>query len=127
MTWHQWHHTALIASKTGTSRRLASAKASSPHSRHSISLARFGRGEKRNAAICSLPRRPKLWPFGPKNYGKMALRSSLRAIDSSETGGQGPQARSVGGSHVAIEQQETGTEATPVVSMTTRASDKLKE
>ena len=28
---------------------------------------------------------------------------------------------------MAIEQQETGTEATPVVSMTTRASDKLKE
>ena len=28
---------------------------------------------------------------------------------------------------MAIEQQETGTEATPVVAMTTRASDKLKE
>src|SRR2546428_3177446 len=49
MTWHQWHQTALIASSTGLSVTCASWNARSPHGRHAISAARFGRGEKWNS------------------------------------------------------------------------------
>src|SRR6266480_927078 len=48
MTWHQWHHTALIARRTGLSATCASWNAFSLHARQPISAARFGRGEKRN-------------------------------------------------------------------------------
>src|SRR5207244_11993151 len=48
ITWHQWHHTAESESSTGLPVSFASRKASSPHSRHLISCARLGRGEKWN-------------------------------------------------------------------------------
>src|SRR5450759_1946619 len=47
MTWHQWHHTEDMERRMSLPRSSASTKASAPHSRHSISLARFGRGLKR--------------------------------------------------------------------------------
>src|SRR5690349_6329500 len=59
MTWHQWHHTALIASSTGLSATCASWNAFSPHGRHPISAARFGRGEKRNVNA------------GPQSFGNL--------------------------------------------------------
>src|SRR5438093_6788633 len=49
MTWHQWHHTALIASSTGLFVSRASPNAATPHERHGISFARLGLGEKRNS------------------------------------------------------------------------------
>src|ERR671934_2135318 len=48
MTWHQWHHTALIARRIGFSEACASWNAFSPHVRQAISDARLGRGENRN-------------------------------------------------------------------------------
>src|SRR2546426_12627854 len=48
ITWHQWHHTAESESSTGLPVSFDSRNASSPHSRHLISCARLGRGEKWN-------------------------------------------------------------------------------
>ena len=48
MTWHQWHQTAESERRTGLPVSFASRKASSPQSRHWISCARLGRGEKWN-------------------------------------------------------------------------------
>jgi hypothetical protein len=45
MTWHQWHQTALRASRTGLWSLFASEKGPAPHCCQCISAALFGRGE----------------------------------------------------------------------------------
>src|SRR3990170_7358571 len=48
ITWHQWHQTAESERRTGFPLSFASRNACSPQSRHCISCARLGRGEKWN-------------------------------------------------------------------------------
>src|SRR5262245_27558674 len=118
--------------RIGLSCSFASRNASGDHSRHRISCARLARGLKWKDEDVAIPtsvtasrvitryglRRPQDGTARPR---------SASACSSGQKGCLTMDVRHAGGDELAIEQQDTTQVEQPLVSMTSRAADKLKE
>ena len=86
ITWHQWHHTADIDSRTSFPCSSARTKASAPHGLQSISRALLGRGLKRNSAAGESPAGVLSSLLSMIIYGVFLLQPQRTCLPELQTG-----------------------------------------